>query len=435
MFFELLQYRAWALSESYFTRIYPIVMDRLNKGTIDGLIKKKTAEEFLPALQSFLSVEEGLPPVPIEMTSDVTVSYDRDSGFVVASSNNKKIALISIIGPVTKYGDLCTMGMQEYGSLIQRANASPSIDGIVLIMDTPGGTVDGTPELGMIIAQSQKPIGVFGDSMVASAGMWLASQSDVIVGNKNNPTRFGSIGTLMVMENWQNVIDAGFAPKMEIIRAPQSTDKARLNSIEPMTDEIRAGLLSELRAITNQFISIVKTGRGEKLQSDAEGLFTGQMFDVYQAKQIGLIDHIGTLQTTINKVVELAKAQSKTTSQSQINNNENHTMDLLAFLGLSKEQKAKLSAEDQSKLDTLEANVTATEKKNSELEAEKVSLTKTVSDNESKIAALEQTIAEQKAQLEKKPTGTATTVIAEPDKAEEKYLTSIDAEKKKYSSN
>jgi ClpP class serine protease len=271
--------------------------------------------------------------------------------------------------------------------------------------------------------------------MVASAGMWLASQSDVIVGNKNNPTRFGSIGTLMVMENWQNVIDAGFAPKMEIIRAPQSTDKARLNSIEPMTDEIRAGLLSELRAITNQFVSTVNAGRGDKLQADAEGLFTGQMFDVYQARQIGLIDHVGTLQTAINKVVDLAKGQARTTSQSQLNNNENHTMDLLAFLGLSKEQKAKLSAEDQSKLDTLEANVTANEQKISELEAEKVALTIKVSEHASKVASLEQTVAEQKAQLEKKPTGHLTTVIAEEDKPEAKYLTSIDAEKKKYSSN
>lgn len=305
---ELLQYRAWLLSEAYYENAYRLLNSRLQLGhDLDGLVKKQSSESIDAMIGAYLSVEDGHPPMQANV--EMTFSYDEPTGLRLAKVNGKTIALISIVGPVTKRGDLCSLGMMHYQQMLNRANAASHIDGTVLIMDTPGGTVDGTPELGLAIRTSAKPVGVFGDGQVASAGMWLASQAQVIVGNKNNPTEFGSIGVLMMLPNYQNVMDAGNLPKMKIYRAAQSYEKALVNAIEPISEDAEKQLQADLNGIASMFINTVKSGRGAKLNTKAEGLFTGRMFDVYESKQHGLIDAIGTLQTAITKVAELAKQQ------------------------------------------------------------------------------------------------------------------------------
>lgn len=306
---ELLQYRAWLLSENYYGRVYPLLVDRLKLGhSVDGLIKHQTEDAIGAIIGSYLSV----PETPgVEANVEMTFSYDEPTGLRVARANGKNIALITMVGPLTKRGELCSYGMMHYQQMLNRANAAANIDGTVIILDTPGGTVDGTPELALAIRTSSKPVGVFGDGMVASAGMWLASQAQVIVGNKNNPTEFGSIGVLMSLPNYQNVMDAGFFPNVKIYRASQSYEKALVNSIEPITEEAEKGLQQDLNNIASQFIAAVKSGRGAKLNTKAEGIFNGRMYDVYESKQHGLIDAIGTLQTAINKVAELAKQQKR----------------------------------------------------------------------------------------------------------------------------
>lgn len=309
---ELLQYRAWLLSEAYYEHAYRLLSERIRLGhDLEGLVKKQTPESIEAIISAYLSVDEGHPPA--NAAAEFTAEFDKPTGLTTVRVNGKTIALISMVGPMTKRGDLCSLGMMHYQQMLNKANAATHIDGTVLIMDTPGGTVDGTPELGLAVRTSRKPVGVFGDGMVASAGMWIASQSQVIVGNKNNPTEFGSIGVLMMLPNYQNQMDAGFLPRMKIYRAAQSYEKALVNAIEPISEEAEQQLQSDLNGLASMFIGTVKQGRGAKLDAKAPGLFNGRMFDVYESKKMGLIDAIGTLQTAIVKVAGLAKQQASAT--------------------------------------------------------------------------------------------------------------------------
>lgn len=473
---ELLQYRAWALSENYYNQMYPVVSAMVRHGhSLNGIITKKTIEDYIPTLESLLSAEENIPHPNIHADDlQVTISRDQSSGLPVAQSGNKNIALIPIVGPLTKRGDLCSMGMQDYAMLLNKANASPTIDGIVFIMDTPGGTVDGTPELGLAIKNSAKPVGVFGDGMVASAGIWLASQASVIVGNKNNPTEFGSIGVLMGLPNYQNVIDAGNLPAMEIFRADQSTDKARINAIEPITEAGRASLQQSLNDTADAFIATVKAGRGDKLNTATEGLFSGRMFSTLKSKQAGLIDAVGTLQTAVNKVAELSRERMKqqsqgTTARKANANTEMKLPKLSALLGAAAAlftgsgpdaKEISLTAEQAAALETSEKKLTDSEADNAKLvadiNAQKTKITEleaTVTGLNTQVSALTgeketltasvATLTSEKAELQKKldvkPTGTATTVIPGASEANQaadgetvvsknKYLTSIDAQ-------
>jgi len=436
--YEVLSNRHWLLEENYLSRMHALISERMRLGhSIESLVKPQSTADYIERINALLSFADESAAGSMQLAVS--------NGLPVAKSGNKNVALIPVIGPLTKYSGLCNMGMQQYQSMISQANADPSIDGIVLIMDTPGGTVDGTQELGMAVKNSAKPVGVFGDQMVASAGLWIASQASVIVGNKNNPTSFGSIGTLMVKQDISPVSDSGRMPKTEIIRAPQSTEKSLINSIEPLTDATRGQLMEELKAITDQFINTVKDGRGEKLNTEADGLFKGRMFGAAEAKKIGLIDNTGTLQTAVNKIAEMAREKTKTQSVNGPSSMDHGHQSNMKFPKLSnlfsgeawskvaavfsEEEQATLEATEQ-KVDNMEAQLsqltadnTQLTAANTNLQAALTALDATVTEVKAQVSTLEAekatltaTVAEQKEALAKKPTGSLTTVIADPDK-------------------
>lgn len=295
----------WAISYEYAERALALYLRSI--GTDHNLIRKQSLEELSKSYAS--------------------ASWDGQIGVAFAEGRKGRVAIIPMIGPLTKYGDLCSIGMQEYGAILSRIESSPEYEGIVLVMDTPGGTVDGTPELGNTISSMTKPVVVFGDGVVASAGVWLASQADYIIGNKNNPTEFGSIGVLLALPNIQNMVDVGNHPAIEIYRATKSSEKARINMVEKPDEASRQYIQDSLDETNSDFIATVKTGRGDRLNAKADGLFSGRMFSSKEAKTIGLIDSIGTLSDAINKVSTLAKtprakASGASASEQQLNESE-----------------------------------------------------------------------------------------------------------------
>jgi protease-4 len=433
---ELLQYRTWALAENYFNRMYPVVADAMMRG--HNLIKKKTIEDFHAQIEALAA---NIDP----STDKIRITYDWNTGKEIlptVKTGGQRIVLIPVMGALTKAGDACSYGMQDYQRFMNLAMIDEQIHGVVFIMDTPGGTVDGTPEFGLAIKNAVKPVGVFGDHQVASAGMWIASQADVIVGNKNNPTEFGSIGVLMVNQDWSNVIESGRAPKMTIIRAPGSEDKALVNPLEPMSEDLLAAVKEDLRSIRNDFVSTVKAGRGDKLKGTTN-LFSGAMFDVQKSKDEGLIDSIGTLSTAINKVAELARQRNKEgkpgASASSANTMKFKFLSTV-FSGEAWNKVLSIFADDQKTLEASEKTLADAAAENQRLMTQNeehvkkiAELTSSVSDLQSQVSTLtgEKTkLTEEKTalqtKLDAKPAGHATTVhtTGDPDGSTPRKLNS-----------
>lgn len=238
--------------------------------------------------------------------------------YKIKTKSGQSVALMPVYGTLTKRGDMCSIGMRDYMSEIAALNANDEISAIVMDMEGPGGTVDGTNEFGLTVKNSKKPIVIFGDNMVASANYWVASQSKWIIGNKNNPTEFGSIGTLCVHEYWGKFIEENIG-EIKIIRAPQSVDKAKYNPIEALTPELESELKADLKEITKDFIGAVKKGRGDRLTASESEWGTGKMFKTDEAMKMGLIDGVGTLMDAINKAAELANSSGTKGSSTKSN--------------------------------------------------------------------------------------------------------------------
>ena len=421
MVLDLLNVRAWAMESRFFERAYPVAFNLINNGQDLSKLKELTKEAAI-----------------------FPEAYERDRNsrmLLFQAGNGKKIGLLRITGGLTKMGDLCSYGTMDYIRMIERANKSDAIDAIVIELDSPGGSVDGTPELGLAIKESEKPVVVFADNMVASAGYWAASQAREIVANANNYTEIGSIGTLFVYPNYANVIEAGNFPNVKIIRAPQSKDKARINMFEPLTEAQEKEITADLKQITSDFISTVEAGRGDRLQTGEEDIFTGKMYGSDKALEMGMIDSIGDRQSAIDRAGELAEERKLTVPAASGTTNK-LSMDFKKISSLfgkaGTEVKEGLSVEEQASLEAAEQKLTEYETKITELEAqvntlaeEKSGLEASIATHEATIEAHEATIAEQKVELDKKPDGQATTVIPKKDEFEDgknSIETSVDKE-------
>lgn len=426
MLLDLLNIKAWAMESRFFERAYPIALELITNG--QDLSKLKA-----------LNPEAAVFPT--------AKNRDQNSGFpVFKAANGKNVGVMRISGGLTKTGDMCSYGSRDYARWIERADASEGIDALVIEMDTPGGSVDGTPELGLAIKETNVPLVVFADNMVASAGIWAASQANEIMANANNYTEIGSIGTLYVHGSYANVIEAGNFPNVKIIRAPQSVDKAKVNSFEPLTADAEKAIKADLKQITEDFIATVKAGRGERLNTGEEDIFTGKMYPAADALAMGLIDSIGSRQDAIDRAGELAANNKTTSTGAAVSVQANHNMKLLDFLGLfggeaGKEAKsekslkkafAKLSKDDQASLLAATGALTEGENRVTELESQVSVLTEENSVLEAKVAKKDAKIAKQKKKMDASADGQATTVIAKKDefkKGKKLYETSIDREK------
>jgi signal peptide peptidase SppA len=386
---EILDVRVWALESFYLERAKSAILRRLEAGRDLADLEIPNPERSRESKDVYAGME-----------------YDEDlEAYVHSNIDNKTIAHIPVLGSLTKRGGMCTRGSKHHINRIQKANDNPNIDAIVIEIDGPGGSVDGTEEFGMAVKNSVKPIVVFVDGMAASAHYWVASQAQHIVANSAITSWIGSIGTLVVHVNQQEWL-AKNGMQVEIIRAPQSIDKARENSFEPLTEDAKARLLKELEEITDHFISTVKSGRGARLNTGDENIFTGKVYNGRDALAMGMIDEIGGLQAALNKAAELATINTMSFINSQ---NKLSSMKILSFLGLGKEVESKLTPEQKEMLESADTKLAELEASVAEKESRITTLQSEKDAAEIRVSELEASITEKDLRietLEKKPDGT-----------------------------
>jgi len=93
-------------------------------------------------------------------------------------------------------------GTATLGRIIQQADNNPNISAIVLHIDSPGGTVDGTEALANIIRNTNKPVVAFADGLMASAALWIGSAANEIIASTDTD-EIGSVGVIMRFADWQ----------------------------------------------------------------------------------------------------------------------------------------------------------------------------------------------------------------------------------------
>ena len=410
----------WHISEQFFESVGRLALRLLGQGQpLDSLISEHPERSFLSGLHH--------------------ADQQNFSFKTVVNDAGEQAALIPLYGTMTKYGGFCSYGTAELAAMINEANRNQDrIKGIVLDIDSPGGSGDSVEVLSRAIDASELPMVASVDRLAASAAQWVASSvasngGKILVDSLDN-SMMGSIGSFIIHQNIAARLSNN-GVKMEIIRAPQSTDKARFNNIEELTDELRTQLKEDLRQHTNRFIDAIKSNYGESLKTDTDKLFTGGTFYGKEAIEIGLAHEQGDLSQAFNQVFDMAATRSK--KSFFISN-----MNMFKRLGLSFSIAHKLSAEELKSLteaaDKL-AQVDALQAENAQLTEQNGTLTQQVAELTQERDTIQQENTELTSQnetlqadLDQKPAAAATTAVTEEDKGADentnKYETSADRE-------
>ncbi|MGP1569677.1 MAG: signal peptide peptidase SppA [Eubacteriales bacterium] len=209
--------------------------------------------------------------------------------------------------------------------------------GLLIYVNTPGGSVYETDELYLKIKEYQqktkRPVYAVMGNIAASGGYYISAPCDKILANRNTWT--GSIGVTL-----GNIMDfSGFLDEhgVKVNTITSGPNKAIGNNMQPMTSEQRAILQSLVDEAYEQFAGIVAEGR--KMDIDAvKKIADGRIYTAKQAKAVNLIDEI----CTYDEAVALMKNENKLKGVDVVNLNE-ESFGLLSSL-LSKINLSKLRA-------------------------------------------------------------------------------------------
>jgi signal peptide peptidase SppA len=222
------------------------------------------------------------------------------------------IAVIPIMGPLVKgggkNGEVDSVAIRRQ---LQAAVQDKEIGGIMLVIDSPGGTVAGTDELArdVLAANSVKPVAAHIEDLGASAAYWIASQAGTLTAN--HTAEVGSIGTMAVVED-----TSGMAKAEGIVVHVVSTGSykgAFVPGTEVTSDHL-AYLQEQANALNAHFMTAVSKGRKVGMKK-VEGWADGRAWIASTALDMGLIDGVTRLE---DAMIKLQKSIPKRSMKSQI---------------------------------------------------------------------------------------------------------------------
>lgn len=213
------------------------------------------------------------------------------------------VRVIPMYGLITQRASLMSAfsggtSVDELRGALRDALADPDTAAIVVDIDSPGGSVDGVPELAEEIRRSRgtKPIVGVSNTLTASAAYWIAAQFDEIIASPS--AEVGSIGVYALHQDLSRAYDAaGITPSL--ISAGKY--KVEANEFAPLDDEARGQLQSQVDAFYRMFVADVAKGRGVSTSVVGDSYGQGRTLLAREAKAAGMVDGIATLEQTVQR--------------------------------------------------------------------------------------------------------------------------------------
>jgi len=183
---------------------------------------------------------------------------------------------------------------------LDRAFAWPRARAVALIINSPGGSAVQShlifQRVRQLSAEKKVPVVAFVEDVAASGGYMIACAADEIFADPSSIV--GSIGVIGATFGFDKLID-----KIGIERRIYTSgiNKAMLDPFLPENPDHVARLKAIQEEIHGTFISLVKSRRGGKLNGAEDDLFTGEYWAAQKGRELGLVDRIGDLRSTLRE--------------------------------------------------------------------------------------------------------------------------------------
>ena len=219
--------------------------------------------------------------------------------------DENKVAVIPLSGPVQAERTALFFGgsvisPQLVRNQLERAREDYAVKAVVLQIESPGGSVAACQEILNEIERLEKPIVVSLGTLAASGGYFISAKADKIVALPGTLT--GSIGVISQVPNLKGLFEK-LGIEMEVFTAGKYKDMYA--GVRELTPEERELLQEMTDQLYDQFVQVVVDGRGLS-EAKVRDLATGQLYTGKQAKELGLVDELGGLDTAIDLAASLA---------------------------------------------------------------------------------------------------------------------------------
>lgn len=179
---------------------------------------------------------------------------------------------------------------QDMIKQIQYARDHAQIRAVVLVINSPGGTVTDTESVYLELARlrEKKPVVTMIESMAASGAYYLAVGSDYILAKPSSEV--GNVGII------------GYLPS-----APTVMEELYSTGPYKLWGTPRDTFVREMDMLKQGFLQAVLLGRLGSLKVPSEVILRGQIWSGTEALQMGLIDELGPISRAYEKAAQMAR--------------------------------------------------------------------------------------------------------------------------------
>ena len=282
---------------------FKTVVDSLYGIIPDLTLKHRLADKLMQK-----SEYENMIKAKMNIKKDDDLNKASIGKYIMANKSSKntdggEIAVLYAAGEIYNGDKSTDIHSEKYVKYIQELAGDDRIKAVVFRINSPGGSANASDEILFDLQQikKKKPLVVsFGD-YAASGGYYVAMAADKIYSEPNTIT--GSIGVFGVVPNFKNLANRNG------VRSDIVSTNANARMYSPISGA-SAGTLAimnrNVEQIYKRFVYFVTQNR-KKTFEEIDAVGGGRVWSGKRAKEIGLVDELGSLDDAINYAASLAK--------------------------------------------------------------------------------------------------------------------------------
>ncbi len=198
------------------------------------------------------------------------------------------------IAPGAYFGQ--TTSVEAIRSQYRAALNDPHVGAILFNINSPGGVIDGVPELAQEIYDNrgQKPTLALANGLAASAAYWLATSADEVA-----MTPSGEVGSIGVFAVHLSYAEALHKEGIEATIISAGKYKVEGNPFQPLDETARDSIQERIDEYYGMFTASVAQGRGTEPAAVKSGFGEGRVVGAKQALASGMVDKLLTLDSAL----------------------------------------------------------------------------------------------------------------------------------------
>ncbi|MHB9839977.1 S49 family peptidase [Paraburkholderia terrae] len=221
-------------------------------------------------------------------------------------AGNGAIAVLRFHGIAVQRTDelgeaLGLLSLARFAQSFRAALVDDSVAGILLDVDSPGGSVYGIMELADEVwrARGRKPVFAVANSLAASGAYWIASSAAEFY-----VTPGGEVGGIGVVTAHLDMSQALEKAGVKTTLVSAGRYKLDGHPARPLGEDARKHVQSRVDEYYGAFVRSVARNRGVALAKVRNGMGQGRLLDAQRATREGMVDDVATIDMVVRKLAQ-----------------------------------------------------------------------------------------------------------------------------------